>query len=771
MTKTPTSSSDSLDRTAAYAQAVIDGIIVAGPHVRNACRRHFDDLVRGPDRGLYFDATEADRVFRFFEEKLHLNGGQFEGIPFILEPSQCFIVGSIFGWKRADGTRRYRRAYIEIGKGNGKALALDTPIPTPNGWSTMGELVVGDALFGADGQVCRVVLAHPTSSDRDCYRVAFNTGSPIVASAEHLWRIERRIFGMALDGATVGLARPSALRTTAELAKLARFANGPLQSLNYNIVLYGPLAAPAVELSIDPYVASRKIVSCERVATVPVRCITVDAPDGMFLAGTAMVPTHNSPIAAGIGLYGLIGDRESGAEVYPLGAQRDQAMVLFRDVISMVRQSPELKQRLVAAGGEGHEYNLAYLKNSSFMRPLSREAGKTGSGPRPHMALADEIHEYPNRNAIEMLERGFKWRRQPLLLMTTNSGSDRKSICWEEHQHAVRCAAGNPHAKDSDALYLGEVIDDTTLAYVCGLDVDDKPLIDPSCWIKANPLLGVILTEEYLAMTAKQALDMPGKANGILRLNFCVWTDAETAWLTRATLESVMEDFDETEFEAIAGVGLDLSSTKDLTAAGFIARDGFTADGKQKYAGWIKAWTPADTVDERSRADNAPYNLWVEDRFLLTTPGSRVNYEFVAKDIADVNAEQPIEVLAYDRYAFDKFSDAMDEVGLHLREVSHPQAGRKRAKAEEPGELGLWMPGSLNTLEELILDRRIRLQRNPVLISAMMSAAIESDVLENRWFAKRRATQRIDPAVALTMAVGAATMTEVAAPVYEILFV
>src|SRR3546814_17018543 len=91
--------------------------------------------------------------------------------------------------------------------------------------------------------------------------------------------------------------------------------------------------------------------------------------------------------------------------------------------------------------------NLAYHRKKAFFRPVSREARKTGSGPRPHMALCDEVHEHPDRGVMEMLERGFKFRRQPLLLMTTNSGTDRKSICWEEHEHAIRVAAGNPNPK------------------------------------------------------------------------------------------------------------------------------------------------------------------------------------------------------------------------------------------------------------------------------------------------------------------------------------
>ena len=87
---------------------MVAGEIVAGPHVRNACRRHLDDLKRSD--GICFDPDAAAHAFGFFEEVLKLSEGQFEGQPFHLEPSQAFIIGSLFGWKRADGRRRFRRA-------------------------------------------------------------------------------------------------------------------------------------------------------------------------------------------------------------------------------------------------------------------------------------------------------------------------------------------------------------------------------------------------------------------------------------------------------------------------------------------------------------------------------------------------------------------------------------------------------------------------------------------------------------------------------------
>ena len=100
-----------VDPVTAWAQSVVDGSIVAGPHVRNTGMRHLEDLKNGHKRGLRWDLAAALRAINFFRDVLCLNGGQFEGKPFKLHPSQAFQVGSLFGWKRRDGTRRFRRFY------------------------------------------------------------------------------------------------------------------------------------------------------------------------------------------------------------------------------------------------------------------------------------------------------------------------------------------------------------------------------------------------------------------------------------------------------------------------------------------------------------------------------------------------------------------------------------------------------------------------------------------------------------------------------------
>ncbi|WP_235871637.1 terminase large subunit [Pseudoxanthomonas winnipegensis] len=593
------------DRTKAYAESVVAGKTVAGPHVRNACRRHLRDLEKGGERGLYFDTEAADYAFSFFERILRLSEGQFEGRQFQLHPSQAFIVGSLFGWKQADGTRRFRRAYVEQGKGNGK-----------------------------------------------------------------------------------------------------------------------------------------------------------------------------SPLAGGLGLLGMTADREAGAQIYSAAAKKDQAGILFADAVKMVKQSPALAKRIDMAGGEGREFNMAHHASGSFFRPVSRDTGKTGSGPRPYFVLVDEVHELPDRKIIEMLERGFKFRRQPLLFMITNSGSDRTSVCWEEHEHAVKVAAGHTEAVN-DPSFVGDVIDDRTFSYVCALDEGDDPLEDPSCWIKANPLLGVTITDEYLRDVVNQGKQIPGSLNGILRLHFCVWTDAETAWMTRATLEPALADFEPAEHHGkrVFG-GLDLSQVRDLTAAGFVVETGSVevsikvegetrAVSKPTYDAWVEVWTPGDTVQARQLRDKLPYDVWIRQGHLHAPQGQTISNRHVAQTLAEYDRDFELALVAYDRYAYRKFEEEVHELGLSINFAEHPQGGLKKGKplesavkaaeaARRPAPEGMWMPGSVKLFEEALLEGRIRIRRNPVLVSALMSAVAEEDKWGNHWLSKLRSVNKIDPAVALVMAMGAA---------------
>lgn len=116
------------DAVTQYALDVVAGRVVAGVLVRKACERHLADLASGHERGLSFDRAAAAKAIAFFPLLRHYKGewgpqpGKPLGDPIVLEPWQQFIIGSAFGWKRADGTRRFRQVYVEVAKKNGKTL-------------------------------------------------------------------------------------------------------------------------------------------------------------------------------------------------------------------------------------------------------------------------------------------------------------------------------------------------------------------------------------------------------------------------------------------------------------------------------------------------------------------------------------------------------------------------------------------------------------------------------------------------------------------------
>jgi phage terminase large subunit-like protein len=108
------------DPVAAYAEKVLAGRIIAGEFVRLACERHLRDMQEGAARGLRFSLPHALRGLRFFHFLRH-SKGEWAGQRFVPGLWQAFIIGSIYGWRRADGTRRFRRAYVTVARKNGKS--------------------------------------------------------------------------------------------------------------------------------------------------------------------------------------------------------------------------------------------------------------------------------------------------------------------------------------------------------------------------------------------------------------------------------------------------------------------------------------------------------------------------------------------------------------------------------------------------------------------------------------------------------------------------
>jgi len=563
------------DRATTYALAVTSGKIAAGPHVRDACKRHLDDLRTAKDRGLCYDKHEAAEAIAFFEECLCLNGGQFEGKPFLLNGWQDFVTGNIFGWKQlVDGTRRFRVVYIETPKGSGK-----------------------------------------------------------------------------------------------------------------------------------------------------------------------------SPLCAGIGLKGLVADDEPRAEIYAAATYKDQAMVLFRDALAFYDQSPELQSRLTASGTGANRWNLAYLDKGSFFRVISSEK-KGQSGPRPHMALLDEIHEHRDGTVIEMLRAGFKFRRQPLSVMITNSGHDKTSVCWEYHEMGAKVCAG-------------QIVNDEFFAYICSLDEEDlvdadgKPddhfLTDENLWPKVNPSLKPkgnrgpdgeldegIPGYSYIRGQVNEALGMPSKMATVKRLAFCLWTEADNPWIS-SNAWFACEDKEPVDLTGRrCWGGLDLSAVNDLTAFALIFEPS-ADDPFWRLKVWF--WIPGIGLVQKSNQDRVPYVAWRDAGYLTAIDRKTIDYEFVITDLVKILEPFDCEQIAFDRWNIANFKKDVDRLGVELPEL------------EEFGQ-GFQSMGPAVKQFERMMDGKLKHDGNPVLTWCAANAVAVEDPAENKKLDKSRSTGRIDGIVAAVMAAG-----------------
>jgi len=389
--------------------------------------------------------------------------------------------------------------------------------------------------------------------------------------------------------------------------------------------------------------------------------------------------------------------------------------------------------------GGSNVWNLLYRDN--FFRAISSDDGQ--SGPRPHCALVDEIHEHKDDIVIEMLRAGFKGRRQPLLFMITNSGVDRLSVCYRYHDYAVRVA----QQTHRDERFFG---------YVCALDEGDDPFTDEKCWAKTNPNLGVSIKPGYVRDQVLEAKGMPAKESIVRRLSFCQWVDASAPWISGEAWRACERDDERSIHEIMAGLevylGVDLSITTDLSALVAVGVPPRMSEEEPppELVAVAEFWTPGDTLTVRAARDRVPYDLWVREGYLNAVPGQTLDYAPIAERILDLCAGLNVRAIAFDRYKIKYLQDEMGDRGQTLPLVEHPQGFLK------PKDSPLWMPESINQLEAAVLALRLHVKRNPVLTWNAASAVIESDRQNNRVFTKRRSLARIDGVVALAMAAGAA---------------
>lgn len=257
----------------------------------------------------------------------------------------------------------------------GKALALDTPIPTPNGWTTMGELKSGDQVYGFDGNPCNVTKAHDVLNNRDCYKVTFDNGECITADSEHLWFTESKS-----ERKTKG-----SVKSTKQIFDTLQQSSG---EPNHRV----PACINGVANSYKELPKGQSeycsqwhyITNVEKTESVPVRCITVDSKDCLYLCGKQYIPTHNTTVLTIFALWMVCFNEDY--RVLLIANKQETAKNIFKRVKLAYEMLPNfLKPGVITYAKEGME-----LGNGSSIG-ISTTTSDAARGESINCVLLDEV--------------------------------------------------------------------------------------------------------------------------------------------------------------------------------------------------------------------------------------------------------------------------------------------------------------------------------------------------------------------------------------------
>ncbi len=357
--------------------------------------------------------------------------------------------------------------------------------------------------------------------------------------------------------------------------------------------------------------------------------------------------------ASSIGLYEAFGSGEPGAEVYSVATKKDQARIVFSEAERMVAQSPALKKRI-----KNYRDNLHVPGTASKFQPLSSDEDSL-DGPRPQCIIVDELHAWGNggRKLWDVLANALGKRRSPLFIVITTAGSDRNSICWQQHEYVSK-------------ILEGILEDDSWFGWIAGLD-DGDDWENPANWIKANPNLGVSVQPKELAAVIHKAKGDPASLNGVLRLRLGVWTQADTAWMPPEKWKACKGARTVAELrDYLKGrrcvAGLDLSSIDDTTA--FLLLFLPTAVDPNWY---VLPWffLPEQNIEKRSKKDRVPYDIWKRMGLFDLTPGQVVDYDYLRTKINMLAREYRFSRIGFDRWNSSQIVSQLTGDGFEMVKV------------------------------------------------------------------------------------------------------
>ena len=437
--------------------------------------------------------------------------------------------------------------------------------------------------------------------------------------------------------------------------------------------------------------------------------------------------------AAVVGLYMLIADGESAAEVYSVATKKDQAKLVWKDAKVMARRSASLKKRTKI-----YHNSITVPGTEGIWEPLASDSDKL-DGLNPHCCIYDELHAWKDRALYDVCADAMGARAQPASVTITTAGNDIHGVCFENRKHTVSILEG-----------ADDYVDDKWFGYIATVDEDRQDdWENPEVWAMANPNLGVSKSREYMEDQAAKAKAMPSKLNSFLNKQLNIWTTQKERWLR---MDRWKDCGGEVDFERLRGApcfaGLDLSAVSDITANVYV----FPSGPYNEPAVFSRFYLPEDYMRERVRRDRVPYDVWARQGFIELTPGDVVDYEFIKADMLHFQEQFAVKQVGYDPWKAAELATWGEANGFEMVLLRQGHATLGNPTVE---------------LEKRVLRREIRHGNNPVLNWMAGNTAARRDPNDNIVPDKEHSHEKIDGIVALIMGLKLMMMATDTTSVYE----
>ena len=415
--------------------------------------------------------------------------------------------------------------------------------------------------------------------------------------------------------------------------------------------------------------------------------------------------------ASAIALYMQMADGEPGPECVSAATKKDQAKIVWSEAKRMVKKSPVLSKRMRCLVAE-----IVSDFNDGVFKPLSSDSN-TLDGLNVHCSVIDELHAIEDKNLYDVIVDGMTAREQPISIITTTAGTVREGIFDIKYDECERIINGY----DS-----GEYVDERVLPIIYELD-NRKEWTDPECWAKANPGLGTIKNANQLKAKVEKAKANPLLVKNLLCKDFNIRETSNEAWLTFEQINNTTK-YDLSLLKPRYGIGgADLSTTTDLTNATVI----FMLPGDSNIYVKQMYWLPEDLLEQRTKEDKIPYDIWCDLGLLRTTPGNKVHYKFVTEWFLEIQNEYDIYLpwIGYDSWSATYWVEEMKN-----------NFGKECMEAVIQGKKTL--SGPMKSLGADLSSKKIIYDNHPILKWCLTNTSVEVDKNNNIQPAKGNSSRR-----------------------------